>query len=44
MVKLREAAKKATRTAIKAGNRTIYIEDGSPLDYFLKTGKLPSTK
>lgn len=44
LVKLREAAKKATRTAIKAGNRTIYIEDGSPLDYFLKTGKLPSTK
>lgn len=42
--KLREAAKKTTRTAIKAGNRTIYIEDGSPLDYFLKTGKLPSTK
>ena len=44
LVKLREAAKKATRTAIKAGNRTIYIEDGSPLDYFLKTDKLPSTK
>lgn len=44
LVKLREAAKKTTRTAIKAGNRTIYIEDGSPLDYFLKTGKLPSTK
>lgn len=42
--KLREAAKKTTRTAIKAGNRTIYIEDGSPLDYFLKYGKLPSTK
>lgn len=44
LVKLREATKKTTRTAIKAGNRTIYIEDGSPLDYFLKTGKLPSTK
>ena len=44
LVKLREETKKTTRTAIKAGNRTIYIEDGSPLDYFLKTGKLPSTK
>lgn len=42
--KIRKAAQKTAKTAIKAGNRTVYIEEGSPLDYFLKTGKLPSTK
>ena len=32
------------RTALKAGNRTVYVEEGSPIDYVLKYGKLPSLK
>ncbi len=41
---IRKSAKKAVDTAIKVGNRTVTIKGGSPLDYFLKYGKLPSTK
>ena len=39
-----KAAWKTADTAIKVGNRTITIKAGSPLDYFLKYGKLPSAK
>lgn len=41
---IRKSAKKAVDTAIKVGNRTVTIKGGSPLDYFLKYGKLPSLK
>lgn len=41
---IRKAAQKAVDTALKVGNRTVTIKGGSPLDYFLKYGKLPSTK
>ena len=41
---IRKAATQAKRKALKVGNRTVYVEEGSPIDYFLKYGKLPSTK
>lgn len=41
---IRKAATQAKRKALKVGNRTVYVEEGSPIDYFLKYGKLPSLK
>lgn len=41
---IRKAVTQAKKRAIKAGNRTLYVEEGSPIDYFLKYGKLPSVK
>lgn len=41
---IRKAVTQAKRRALKAGNRTVYVEEGSPIDYFLKHGKLPSVK
>ena len=41
---IRKATEKAVDTVIKHGNRTITIKGGSPLDYFLKYGKLPSSR
>ena len=41
---IRKATEKAVDTVIKHGNRTITIKGGSPLDYFLKHGKLPSSR
>lgn len=41
---IQKAVTQAKRKALKAGNRTVYIEEGSPIDYFLKYGKLPSLK
>lgn len=41
---IQKAVKQAKRKALKAGNRTVYVEEGSPIDYFLKYGKLPSLK
>ena len=41
---IQKAVTQAKRKAIKAGNRTVYVEEGSPIDYFLKYGKLPSVK
>ena len=41
---IRKAVTQAKKRAIKAGNRTLYVEEGSPIDYFLKYGKLPSLK
>lgn len=41
---IRKATEKAVDTVIKHGNRTITIKAGSPLDYFLKYGKLPSSR
>ena len=41
---IRKATEKAVDTVIKHGNRTITIKAGSPLDYFLKHGKLPSSR
>lgn len=41
---IRKATDKAVDTVIKHGNRTITIKAGSPLDYFLKHGKLPSSR
>lgn len=41
---IQKAVTQAKRKAIKAGNRTLYVEEGSPIDYFLKYGKLPSLK
>ena len=41
---IRKATEKAVDTVIKHGNRTITIKAGSPLDYFLKNGKLPSSR
>lgn len=41
---IRKAATQAKRKALKVGNRTVYVEEGSPIDYFLKYGKLPSTR
>lgn len=41
---IQKAVTQAKRTALKAGNRTVYVEEGSPIDYFLKYGKLPSLK
>ena len=41
---IQKAVTQAKRKAIKAGNRTVYVEEGSPIDYFLKYGKLPSLK
>ena len=41
---IRKAATQAKRKALKVGNRTVYVEEGSPIDYFLKYGKLPSVK
>jgi len=41
---IQTAVTQAKKRAIKAGNRTVYVEEGSPIDYFLKYGKLPSVK
>ena len=41
---IQKAVTQAKRRALKAGNRTVYVEEGSPIDYFLKYGKLPSLK
>lgn len=41
---IQKAVTQAKRKAIKAGSRTLYVEEGSPIDYFLKYGKLPSLK
>lgn len=41
---IQKAVTQAKRKALKAGNRTVYVEKGSPIDYFLKYGKLPSLK
>ena len=41
---IRKETEKAVDTVIKHGNRTITIKAGSPLDYFLKYGKLPSSR
>ena len=41
---IQKAVTQAKRKAIKAGNRTLYVEEGSPIDYFLKHGTLPSLK
>lgn len=41
---IQKAVTQAKRKAIKAGNRTVYVEEGSPIDYFLKYGKLPILK
>lgn len=41
---IQKAVTQAKRKALKAGNRTVYVEEGSPIDYFLKYGKLPSVK
>ena len=41
---IQKAVTQAKRKALKAGNRTVYVEEGSPIDYFLKYGKLPSLK
>ena len=41
---IRKAVTQAKRKAFKVGNRTVYVEEGSPIDYFLKYGKLPSVK
>ncbi len=41
---IRKETEKAVDTVIKHGNRTITIKGGSPLDYFLKHGKLPSSR
>lgn len=41
---IQKAVMQAKRKALKAGNRTVYVEEGSPIDYFLKYGKLPSLK
>ena len=41
---IRKETEKAVDTVIKHGNRTITIKAGSPLDYFLKHGKLPSSR
>lgn len=41
---IQKAVTQAKRKAIKAGNRTLYVEEGSPIDYFLKYGTLPSLK
>ena len=41
---IQKAVTQAKRRALKAGNRTVYVEEGSPIDYFLKHGKLPSVK
>ena len=41
---IQKTVTQAKRKAIKAGNRTVYVEEGSPIDYFLKYGKLPSLK
>lgn len=41
---IQKAVTQAKRRALKVGNRTVYVEEGSPIDYFLKYGKLPSTK
>lgn len=41
---IQKAVTQAKRKAIKVGNRTVYVEEGSPIDYFLKYGKLPSLK
>ena len=41
---IQKAVTQAKRKAIKAGNRTVHVEEGSLIDYFLKYGKLPSLK
>lgn len=41
---IQKAVTQAKRKALKSGNRTVYVEEGSPIDYFLKYGKLPSLK
>lgn len=41
---IQKAVTQAKRKALKTGNRTVYVEEGSPIDYFLKYGKLPSLK
>lgn len=41
---IQKAVTQAKKKALKAGNRTVYVEEGSPIDYFLKYGKLPSLK
>lgn len=41
---IQKAVTQAKRKALKAGNRTVYVEEGSSIDYFLKYGKLPSLK
>lgn len=41
---IQKAVTQAKRKALKAGNRTVYVEEGSPIDYFLEHGKLPSLK
>lgn len=41
---IQKAVTQAKRKALKEGNRTVYVEEGSPIDYFLKYGKLPSLK
>lgn len=41
---IQKAVTQAKRKALKAGKRTVYVEEGSPIDYFLKYGKLPSLK
>lgn len=41
---IQKTVTQAKRRALKAGNRTVYVEEGSPIDYFLKHGKLPSLK
>ena len=41
---IQKAVTQAKRKALKAGNRTVYVEEGRPIDYFLKYGKLPSLK
>lgn len=41
---IQKAVTQAKRKALMAGNRTVYVEEGSPIDYFLKYGKLPSLK
>ena len=41
---IQKAVTQAKRKALKVGNRTVYVEEGSPIDYFLKYGKLPSLK
>lgn len=41
---IQKTVTQAKRKALKAGNRTVYVEEGSPIDYFLKYGKLPSLK
>ncbi len=41
---IRKAVTQAKKKAFKVGNRTVYVEEDSPIDYFLKYGKLPSLK